>query len=129
MSFNDAAIETLLKSNIASYDAVNAGTSPYKTVEELVLSQKWLSLFWNGFEPYHEWRRSEYPILSIASGTKNDHEMPSRFQYPMTVRTSNSVNMSVALDRMGGPNDMHTPLWWSYKAVNNGSRSEHVYQK
>lgn len=129
VSFNDAAIETLLKSNLASYDAVNAGTSPYKTVEELVLSQKWLSLFWNGFEPYHEWRRSEYPILSIASGTKNDHEMPSRFQYPMTVRTSNSVNMNIALDRMGGPNDMHTPLWWSYKAVNNGSRSEHVYQK
>ena len=130
VSFNDDAIATLLKSTLASYDAVAAGTSPYQTVEELVLSQKWLSLFWNGFEAYNEWRRNEYPIISIASGTiLNDHEMPTRFQYPMTVRTSNSANMAAALERMGAANDMHSPLWWSYKAVNGGSRSEHVYQK
>ena len=129
VSFNDDAIAAVLKSNLASFDAVSAGTSPYATEEELVLSQKWLSLFWNGFEPYHEWRRNEYPIISIASGTiTNDHEMPTRFQYPMTVRTSNSVNMNAAIERMGGPNDMHTPLWWSYKAVNKGSRPEHTYQ-
>ena len=129
VSFNDDAIATLLKAKFASYDAVAAGTSPFATAEELILSQKWLSLFWNGFEAYNEWRRNEYPIISIASGTiTNDHEMPTRFQYPMTVRTSNSANMAVALERMGGANDMHTPLWWSYKALNNGSRSEHVYQ-
>ena len=128
VSFNDEAISTLLKSNLASYDAVAAGTSPYSTTEELILSQKWLSLFWIGFEPYHEWRRNEYPILSIQSGTKNDHEMPTRIGYPMTVRTSNATNMKEALDRMGATtNDMHTALWWSYKAINNGSRSEHIY--
>lgn len=130
VSFNDDAVATLLKAKFASYDAVAAGTSPFATAEELILSQKWLSLFWNGFEAYNEWRRNEYPIISIASGTiTNDYEMPTRFQYPMTVRTSNSANMAVALERMNGVNDMHTPLWWSYKALNNGSRSEHVYQK
>jgi hypothetical protein len=130
VSFNDDAIATLLKSTLASYDAVAAGTSPYQSVEELVLSQKWLSLFWNGFEAYNEWRRNEYPIITIASGTlPNDYEMPTRFEYPMTVRASNSANMNIALDRMAGPNDMHTPLWWSYKALNNGSRPEHVYEK
>jgi hypothetical protein len=130
VSFNDDAIADLLKASFASYDAVAAGTSPFATVEELVLSQKWLSLFWIGFEAYNEWRRNEYPIISIAAGTiANDHEMPTRFQYPMTVRTSNSTNMNIALERMGGPNTMHTPLWWSYKALNGGSRSEHVYQK
>ena len=95
--------------------------------EELILSQKWLSLIWNGFEAYNEWRRNEYPIIHIADGTViNNYEMPTRFAYPLTVRTSNSVNMHEALERMGGDNNMHTALWWSYKALNNGSRPEHV---
>ena len=27
---------------------------------------------------------------------------------------------------MGGSNDMHTPLVWSYKALNGGSKYEHT---
>lgn len=127
VAYDDAAVETLLKSSLASYDAVKAGTSPYASEEELILSQKWISLFWNGFEPYHEWRRNEYPLLSIADGTAiNDYELPTRMAYPATVRSTNADNMQEALGRMGGDNDMHTPLWWSYKAVNSASRPEHV---
>lgn len=127
IAYDDAAIDALLASKLASYDAVKAGTSPYATEEELILSQKWLSLIWNGFEAYNEWRRNEYPIIHIADGTViNNYEMPTRFAYPLTVRTSNSVNMHEALERMGGDNNMHTALWWSYKALNNGSRPEHV---
>lgn len=126
--YDDDTIDALLRRSIASYDAVAQGTSPYDNELELILSQKWLSLFWIGFEAYHEWRRNEYPIISIQSGTVvNNYEMPTRMQYPMTVRTSNSDNMKVALQRMGGDNTMHTPLWWSYKALNGGSREEHVY--
>lgn len=128
MVYDDDTIDALLRRSIASYDAVAAKTSPYDSELELILSQKWLSLFWNGFEPYHEWRRNEYPIITIKSGTAvNDYEMPTRMQYPMTVRTSNSENMNAALQRMGGPNNMHTALWWSYKAVNGRSREEHIY--
>lgn len=127
VSYDDAAIEALLKSRLASFDAVKAGTSPYATEEELVLSQKWISLFWNGFEAYNEWRRTEYPILTIADGTAiNDYELPTRMAYPATVRSTNAINMQEALERMGGENNMHTPLWWSYKAVNGSSRPEHV---
>ena len=130
VAYDDAAIADLLSSRLASYDAVKTGKSPYASELELVLSQKWLSLFWNGFEPYHEWRRNEYPILTIADGTQiNNYEYPTRMAYPLTVRTSNSNNMNTALRRMGGENDMHTALWWSYKAVNGASRSEHVYKQ
>ena len=129
MIYDDETINNLLTKRLASYDAVATGTSPYGSELELILSQKWISLFWNGFEAYHEWRRNEYPIITIQSGTAvNDYEMPTRMQYPMTVRTSNSENMNEALQRMGGPNTMHTPLWWSYKACNGSSREEHVYK-
>ena len=129
MVYDDETISALLRKSFASYDAVATKTSPYETELELILSQKWISLFWIGFEAYHEWRRNEYPIITIQSGTAvNDYEMPTRMQYPMTVRTSNSDNMNQALQRMGGPNTMHTALWWSYKAVNGSSREEHVYK-
>ena len=132
MEYDDNTISALLRNPIASFDEVSksGSRSPYSTELELILSQKWISLFWIGFEAYHEWRRNEYPIITIQSGTAvNDYEMPTRMQYPMSIRTSNSDNMHQALQRMGGENTMHTPLWWSYKALNNGSRPEHVYSR
>jgi hypothetical protein len=30
---------------------------------------------------------------------------------------TNSINVNEALQRMGGENDMKTPVWWSKKAI------------
>ena len=117
-----AAIQEYLASELASYDMAEAGTGRYSSVEELVLSQKWLSLYWTGgWEPYTHWRRTEYPILTIGPGTEaNNYELPTRFGYPVYTVSSNKDNVAKALSRMGGDNDMHLALDWSYKKNHNG---------
>lgn len=122
-----SAIIDYLASDLANYDKAAAGEGLYGSALELILSQKWLSLYWTGgFEPYTHWRRCEYPILTIGDGTDaNQYELPTRFGYPNYTVSTNSANVQAALERMGGPNDMHTPLDWSYKKRNGGSRNPH----
>lgn len=122
-----AMITEYLSSDLASYDKVGTG-GLYKTAEELILSQKYLSLYWaGGWEPYTHWRRTEYPVLTIGDGTEaNDYELPSRFGYPNYTESTNRTNVNEALQRMGGKNDMHLALDWSYKKKHGGNRNPHT---
>lgn len=105
-------IENLLNSDLASWDKTS-------NKEELIGNQKYLALFWIGMEAYHEYRRTGYPELTIGNGAiYNDFILPTRFGYPTTTMATNSENSKVALDRMGGENNMKTPVWWSKKAIN-----------
>lgn len=109
---NDASIAKLLSGRLAGWDN-NANK------EQLIAEQKFLSLFWVGMEAYHEIRRTSYPRLVMGSGTHyNDYQLPQRMAYPSTTTGSNPDNVATALQRMGGANDMLTPVWWSYKAIN-----------
>ena len=65
---------------------------------------------------------TEYPVLTIGDGTiSNNFELPTRFGYPNYTVSTNSANVGIALERMGGANDMHTALVWSYKKLNGGN--------
>lgn len=95
-----------------------AGWEHHLDKEELIACQKYLSLFWVGFEAYNEVRRTGYPVLKIGNGCSfNNYEFPQRLIYPVNTVGSNPVNVKAALDRMGGDNTMRTPVWWSYKAI------------
>lgn len=96
----------------------------------LIANQKYLSLFWVGFEAYHELRRTSYPRVIIGPGTAfNDYELPQRMGYPSTTMGTNGDNAKEALQRMGGENTMRTPVWWSYKAIHgNFPTSELSYK-
>ncbi len=120
-------VKALKQSKLASYDkaAAKDGTSIYADPLELILSQKYLSLFYCGFEQYHEWRRTEYPLLTIGVGTgANDNELPTRLGYPNYTVTSNKQHVEEALSRMGGDNNMHTALDWSYLKLNGSHRNK-----
>ena len=85
---------------------------------ELIANQKYLALFWVGMEAYHEIRRTGYPTLTIGNGTDyNNYQYPQRFAYCNSTVTSNRAEVEAALQRMGGSNDMKTPVWWSKKAI------------
>ena len=104
-------IATFLASDLASW----AGAT---NKEELIANQKHLALFWVGMEAYHEYRRTGYPELTIGAGTVyNDYILPTRFAYPNTTMATNGTNAQIALGRMGGENDMKTPVWWSKQAI------------
>lgn len=105
-------IEEFLSSDLASWDG-------HDSKQQLIGDQKYLALFWMGMEAYHEYRRTGYPELTIGEGTINDHILPTRFAYPVNSVATNADNVQVALDRMGGENDMKTPVWWSKQAIAN----------
>lgn len=99
----------------------------YRSVEDLLLSQKWLSLFYVDFQQFNEWRRSEYPRLVIGNGTVyNAFEYPTRLEYPTYTVSTNNANVTGALNRMGGKNDMHATLDWSYAKKNASHRDPYM---
>lgn len=107
-------ITVFLNSNLASWDLAT-------DKNELIANQKYLALFWIGMEAYHEYRRTGYPKLTIGRGTVfNDYILPTRFAYPNTTMATNNTNAREALSRMGGENNMKTPVWWSKQAIESG---------
>ena len=99
----------------------------YRSTEDLLLSQKWLSLFYVDFQQFNEWRRTEYPRIVIGNGTiYNDYEYPTRLEYQQYTVSTNNKNVTEALARMGGDNDMHTTLDWSYAKKNGGHRDPYM---
>lgn len=107
-----ADVDALLASPLASWDAA-------ENKQELVAKQKFIALFWTGMEGWAEYRRTGYPRLKVGNGcVYNDFVLPTRFAYPNTTMATNGDHAAEALQRMGGANDMKTPLWWSKKAIN-----------
>ncbi|MCM4166509.1 hypothetical protein KCTC52924_03443 [Arenibacter antarcticus] len=114
VSIQSTDITALLTSDLASWDAAS-------NKEELIGNQKYLSLFFIGMEAYHEYRRTGYPELTIGNGANfNDYILPTRFAYPTTTMATNNENAQEALQRMGGENNMKTPVWWSKQAIEEG---------
>lgn len=87
-----------------------------------IFDQKYVALFWVGFEAWHEYRRTGFPKLKIGSATgSNKYTLPTRLAYPITTSSTNPDNYSDAVSRLettykGGDN-MLTPVWWSKQAA------------
>ncbi len=107
-----SAIETFLQNGAVAYDATT----------EIILTQKYVSLFTVGYEAWHEYRRTGYPLLVMGEGIRNDGVHPTRFAYPQILRSSNK-NYAAQVAKMGA-DDMKTPVWWSRKAVKLENPSE-----
>lgn len=99
---------------------------PYDGTLETIIDQKYVALFWVGYEAWAEYRRTGYPALKIGSGTFNDHILPTRLVYPTNTVETNKNNYNAAVERLrsyyGGADDMKTPVWWSKAAVDKGIR-------
>ena len=91
---------------------------------EQILNQKYIALFWVGYEAWHEYRRTGYPALVIGEGTQNDHVLPTRMAYPTIAIKTNPDNYAAEVARLQsvfrGADDMKTPVWWSAEAVRKG---------
>ncbi|HEY9543966.1 SusD/RagB family nutrient-binding outer membrane lipoprotein [Prevotella sp.] len=112
-TITDEAIEDFLVSPLASWDdAANK--------LKLIGQQRYLAAFMIGMEGWSEYRRTGYPELKIDESWMNDGVLPTRFAYPNTTIATNHDNAEAALKRMGGANDMKTPVWWSKSAIESG---------
>jgi hypothetical protein len=80
--------------------------------------QKWLALYFCGFEGWSEWRRTGVPTQISVSPPAPYHsnssiaEWPRRIPYPMYEETYNNKNYSEAVARQGADN-LTTRVWWN----------------
>lgn len=92
-----------------------SGLSTFETQLERVIEEKYVALFGQSEpEVWSDFRRTGYPAITPAAGGTNglnpSGEVPRRFIYPADERSTNDVNMKVAIDRLGADN-LSTELW------------------
>lgn len=78
---------------------------------EQIAMQRWVHLFQNGYEAWAEWRRTGYPELQPPSNNSG-REIPVREAYPTQEAQNNTDNFNEAVQRLGGSNDLYSPVWW-----------------
>ncbi len=102
-------LATDLDAYLAQAGVIYQGTSEER-LDKLYL-QKWISLFYTGFEGWSDWRRTGMPAVIPGPDAVNDGQVPVRFQYPNSVKSTNEENYNAAVQRMG-PDNINTKLWW-----------------
>lgn len=83
--------------------------------KETIMTQKWLALFGQGVEAWAEYRRTGYPVMPPPHPNavfSNDGVLPTRIEYPTSEYSLNQTNLTEGVSKLGGPDNMRTPLWW-----------------
>lgn len=101
---SDADAATYLAQTSVAY-ATATGTYKQK-----IGTQKWLGLFDRGVEGWAEWRRLDFPVLSIPSGMTYS-DIPVRMPYPFNENKMNKANYDAASTAIGG-DEATTKLFW-----------------
>lgn len=83
---------------------------------ERILTQKYIALYYVGYEAWCDYRRSGYPQLNVGPATSNEGVLPTRLVYPERTVSTNKAHVDEAIARQGADN-MRTPVWWSAQAA------------
>jgi len=87
---------------------------------ERIITQKWIANFPLGQEAWAEFRRTGYPLLmevphNLSNGVVDGKKMARRLPYPQNEYKENSAHLQEAVGKLGGPDNMATPVWWDCK--------------
>ena len=106
MEYNEIgadAIATYLAQPEVQYDEANW--------REMIGTQKWIALYNQGIQAWSEWRRLDYPVLSPGPGAAIS-QIPTRRAYSTDEYSTNIVNVTEAVERMGGSDLFTVKVWW-----------------
>lgn len=78
---------------------------------EQIGTQKWIALYFNDMQGWHEWKRTGFPKLQPSFVNNNTNRIPVRFRYPTNQQVTNRTNYTAAVAAQG-PDDINTRLWW-----------------
>jgi hypothetical protein len=78
---------------------------------ELIGTQRWIAMFYNDWQAWHEWKRTGFPVLTPSKVNFNGDRIPVRFIYPSGVQVTNRDNYTIAVTAQGS-DDINTKLWW-----------------
>ena len=108
-----ASIAKLTGSADAAYVATNsalAGLADNDARLEQLITQKYIAMYSNGLEPWTDFRRTGYPVLTPNANGSNSFnlngEIPRRVSYPQTEIDLNNANVPIK------DGNLQTPLWW-----------------
>jgi hypothetical protein len=102
-----AAVDAYLARNGVAW-----GTAPSGDNLELIIGQKWLALYTNGFEAYAEFRRTGYPA-EITPGPNAAYSfIPGRIPYPDSEQSLNRENWTAAKTAQGNDGGYTGKMWW-----------------
>ena len=76
---------------------------------EKIARQKWLSLYFVGYEAWFEWRRTGFPEIVI--GSQGPGFIARRALYPADETRINETNYAQAVQWLGA-DDLKTRVWW-----------------
>ena len=117
MTAAKTAYEAGVKASIEQWGAVmpvtyfaNTAAAFNNTLERIML-QKYYALFFADYQQWFERRRTGFPVLPTQPSMVNNQRLPSRFFYPIAVRSTNTTNYQSAIQRMGGDN-LNIKVWW-----------------
>jgi Starch-binding associating with outer membrane len=79
-----------------------------------IMTQKWISLFYQGFEAWSDWRRTGLPALSPGVDNQNNNKIPVRFVYPGSEYSLNKQQVEDAVKQQG-IDDLNTRVWWDVR--------------
>ncbi len=100
--------------NVTEFLSQNVGTLSGTDEAQFgkIVTQKYISTFFQGHEGYAEYRRTGYPKVWIGAeqGATNG-QIPRRFTYPSDEYLKNADNLNEAIARQGA-DDLMTRIWW-----------------
>jgi hypothetical protein len=77
--------------------------------KEKIGTQKWIALQNRGYEAWTEYRRLDYPVLTVPTTAKSG--FPNRFTYPTNEQTLNNANYTEAASKMG-EDKVESRIFW-----------------
>ena len=85
---------------------------------EQIALQKWLAMFPDGFEAWADYRRSRYLKLYPVANSDNPDitntttQWIRRIPFLLSEQQTNGAEVQKAVQLLGGPDKVTTPLWW-----------------
>lgn len=78
---------------------------------EKIVTQKYIAMFFQGYQGWAEMRRTGYPKVWIGDESGVVDHIPRRFTYPNDEYLKNEVNVAAAASNIGG-DKLDTKVWW-----------------
>lgn len=88
-----------------------------------IITQKWIANFPEGQEAWSEYRRTGYPKLfrilhNTSGGTITTEFGPRRVNFVDSEKAGNPGGVATGVQKLGGPDNGGTRLWWDTTAPN-----------
>jgi hypothetical protein len=77
---------------------------------QMIGIQRWIALYFNDLQGWHEWKRTGFPVLTPSFVNNNNNRIPVRFLYPTDLQVTNRENYLAAVAAQGEDN-INTRLW------------------